>query len=739
MLSNSAVLLRNPALSTTPFKDGVLISADGELKMIECDHDVLEEVLGKADHPITYKELLNAFVPKYEKEEVEAFIDVLLEEKLIKKIEKKTRKKIHLRVIGEGKLAEYITDRTYDDIEITEVVGACEYLKRKGTSDDSVVLIVSENYDIGTVLDLNEKMLADDTAFTVISTQIDSIKLGPSVVPYKSACVGCYYTHQIEQLRIVSGENIGFEDIRDIKHSFPCEEVPEETSVYVSKVMNEIRTLYREDDLPAFMNKIIEFDSSNEKRVIAFTPTTSCPYCKGMNRKLITYEEYKNSKSEEPQFISNEKILYKVGGYRSTGTEETKKILDEAIERTGLEVRVEEAGDNPLADVMPSFDASVKTSYKNKTPYIMYAINSQGKGLNPRQAYFSACFELFERLSARYYGDKRLVRATPNEVGKDGYSLELIKRQKRMIDKEYDIDHDRAIDWVEAKSVLSGKSKLVPASFVYLSNVTFKSIDNGISSTGLAAGATVEDAVLQGLFEVIEHDAWIMGQANRCVLPRVDIYSSKNNELKKLMKQIEELGYEIITRDYSNDLGFPVFRTWIVDRNDYEHYAVNGFGASLSAEIALERSVTEAVQSLIPEKDIDICDYGSVSDYESMYSYDSFYSLSYFVRKDINSEGEIKKMDEYKDTEYLSVKEMIDIVSGRIKEVLGEDADILYTNLTKKSIGIPVVRVIVEGDVQRTGDPVRAVSARTLKYPVYKKVSNKEAVIEDLYLGPYPH
>ncbi len=741
MHKENTILRRNLTLSMVPVDDGILASVNGELKKLECDHKVLTEVLKKADKPAKYTDITEELVGKYEREEVEAFLDVLVDEGLFKAWDEGSPVGVKLRIVGEGRLTSFIKYELPADISVIETVSADEYLESDHKADGTVTLIVSEDNDIGTVVRLNEKLVKEENPFTMITVLYDKVLLGPSVVPWKSACIGCYYTHQLEQLNSVSESDLCFRDIEKLSHSVMPEKLPVDIGTYIKKALDEVRIISSKSALPSYVNKICEYDLRNCSRLkdISFPPTTACPCCNGMNKHVISYKEYRESTDDSLRFLSEEKILYKTGGFRSADADETEKLLDDVVERTGIEVTVEEAEDNPLAEVMPSFGASIKTNCNNKTPFIFQAINSQGKGLNPRQAYFSACFELFERLSARYYGDKRIIRATPGEVGCGGYSFDIVRAQRKRLDSEWDIDPEQEIDWVEARSVVSGKSKLVPASMVYLSNASFRSYENEISSTGLAAGATLEDAVLQGLFEVIEHDAWIMGQANRVVLPRIDIYSSKNEDLKALMREIEKLGFEIITRDYSNDLGFPVFRTWIVNRDDLEHYAVNGFGASLSAEITLERSVTEAVQSLIPEKDIDICDYGTVSEFESMYSYDSFYSLSYFVQKDINSDGPVKNMDEFGEVSFVSVHDMIDTVSQRIREVLGENSDILYADLTKDAIGVPVVRVIVEGDIQRTGDPIRALSRRTLEYPVVMGYSEKQAEIQELYLGPYPH
>lgn len=239
---------------------------------------------------------------------------------------------------------------------------------------------------------------------------------------------------------------------------------------------------------------------------------------------------------------------------------------------------------------------------------------------------------------------------------------------------------------------------------------------------------------------MIEHDAWLIGQDNQVVLPRIDIHTTQNKELLKMIQEIEERGYKIITRDYSVDTQIPVFRTWIINPDNYEHYATNGFGASISAEIALERSITEAIQSMIPEKDIDIDYYqGNSDDINLMYSYDSIYALSYFVKKDMQDSTCTKKMSDYLEIKEGNIHEIINIVLEKLSHALGSKYDVLFVNLTRKEIGIPTVRVIVTGDIQRVGEPLLSVSERMYEFQVKYGYSKNKPSYENLYIGAYPH
>ncbi|AYZ74803.1 hypothetical protein EGX98_11340 [Fusobacterium necrophorum] len=68
----------------------------------------------------------------------------------------------------------------------------------------------------------------------------------------------------------------------------------------------------------------------------------------------------------------------------------------------------------------------LEKSHINKTSYLLYSRLSHGKGINEQQAYFSAAFEIFERISARYFGEKQIISAKYQDVRDRAINLKLI-------------------------------------------------------------------------------------------------------------------------------------------------------------------------------------------------------------------------------------------------------------------------------------------------------------------------
>ena len=188
----------------------------------------------------------------------------------------------------------------------------------------------------------------------------------------------------------------------------------------------------------------------------------------------------------------------------------------------------------------------------------------------------------------------------------------------------------------------------------------------------------------------------------------------------------------------TNDIGVPVIRAWISNQSNHTAYATSGFGASVSPELALERAVTEAVQSAVKQPLAPTVSYAAPSMDDLVYNRNSLYGLYYFQQKDIKPSKEKQNMSKYIVPEYETVKEILDDVVSRVKKAI-PNCDIVFVNLTREKIGIPVVRVIITGDIQRLSLPLITISKRLYDFQRNMGYSDKVPEYEELYMGPYPH
>lgn len=129
-----------------------------------------------------------------------------------------------------------------------------------------------------------------------------------------------------------------------------------------------------------------------------------------------------------------------------------------------------------------------------------------------------------------------------------------------------------------------------------ISNIPIKMVSKMYMSNGMCAGNTTEEAIVQGLSEVLER------AVNRKIilekLTPPDIPESYLSNFPKIVNMINKIkgsgNFEVIMKDCSLGKGYPVVGTIFINK-DSQSYFVK-FGSHPKIEIALERSLTELLQ-----------------------------------------------------------------------------------------------------------------------------------------------
>ncbi|RRD40892.1 hypothetical protein EII29_00110 [Leptotrichia sp. OH3620_COT-345] len=724
----------------------VICSSSGQIKILNCNPDILEEVLFYVNEINTFGKIEEKFIDRYPIHEVRNFLEEILKEGIIKKkhTENKIKKVPKILIIGEGTIAEAFKNYKY--------ISTNHFLEANFFCDFDIAIFAPSVLTYSNMFKVNEKLYQFKKNFIQISFNGLNITIGPLVVPDKSACLKCGINYELKRLnsKISNNKKITIEDLKNLKYS--CN-VPEEFKHFNITYIVDI--LYK--DIINFFNgypsKFLDcqyfldlnsLDYIKEERLL----TTYCDFCKSTNKNYIKF----NPNLMDFKFILNKytninltdltetDIKYQIGGLRSKTENETKELIDKELNKLNTKIKIEPAFGNPFNDndTIHCYNASIEQTNNNEIPYLFRKNTSAGKGLTKSQSYFSAAFELFEHMSLQYTGDIPIICAKYKDIKEIAIDMPYLANTIMNKNTAFDnFDENIEIDWVVATSLTDKSKKLVPAFLVFMYDVELKGTLFGSSSNGAAAAATLEDAILHGLFEAIERDAWLIGQSNPYILPTVDYASITNIKIKEIISKIRQMGYDIITRDYTNDLEIPVFRTWIINKNDYSRYAYNGFGCHISPEIALERSITEAVQvddwsDSGGDIDSDMITLSVLSE-----SLVNLYNQHFLVNKDIlgktNKTTIIGKPIFKLNSSYQVIKN----VTKLLKDKLG--GDVYYVELTKPGMNIKVARTIITGDIQKMNIPLISASKRMFEFGIRCGYSNKKTTYEELFMGKYQH
>lgn len=240
------------------------------------------------------------------------------------------------------------------------------------------------------------------------------------------------------------------------------------------------------------------------------------------------------------------------------------------------------------------------------------SVGTNGKGMDSNYALASAYGEFMERLQNKMlyfttkYSSKQFIL----------YNNSLSDSSNPVLDFRY--FPDEIFKTISDEELCFWGNKLLPFSTLFQTPVTTKLYDmpflefyNAMSdeienlpydlirfasgSTGLCAGNTPQEAIVQGLNEIFERYVLQRIYIDKPILPTIheDYFSGTS-----IFNRIEEVrnlkGWKFIIKDCSLNMGFPVIGLLIIDDKNSQY--TFRLGADLSPVIALQRCFTEIFQ-----------------------------------------------------------------------------------------------------------------------------------------------
>ena len=230
--------------------------------------------------------------------------------------------------------------------------------------------------------------------------------------------------------------------------------------------------------------------------------------------------------------------------------------------------------------------------------------SSNGKGVTKELARASAYAEMMERIQSGMLGNGARVRFTDAQM-MDRKTLKensdvLYDRISKII-KDFDGVDVPADKIMEAAFDFEGGTeytKAIPFYNIVDDKMVYIPTQLMIplwSSTGLAAGNTPEEAMVQGMSEIVERWCQRHFLCKDLVPPTIpDEYLKQFPMAYETITQVRESGYDVFIKDCSMGMGWPAIATVVIDKKTHAYHV--HMGASPVFEIALERSLTETFQ-----------------------------------------------------------------------------------------------------------------------------------------------
>lgn len=230
-----------------------------------------------------------------------------------------------------------------------------------------------------------------------------------------------------------------------------------------------------------------------------------------------------------------------------------------------------------------------------------------GKGMTPAQAQASALCEAVERYAAGWQGDEPCTVAPQGDLPAPAFgpqALVFISDRQRARAAAGTGPHDdrvrrfvphaleQPLAWTPAWSLTREAPCFLPLAQCYLGAPEQWSRHGAWNSNGCAAGNCPEEAILQGLLEVVERDATAIWWYNELPMPAVAEAAVPAGHVQLVQRTLGP-DWTFWLLDLTHDLGIPVVVA--VGRHRDGDWAL-GFGCSLDVAMACERALTELVQ-----------------------------------------------------------------------------------------------------------------------------------------------
>jgi bacteriocin biosynthesis cyclodehydratase domain-containing protein len=335
-----------------------------------------------------------------------------------------------------------------------------------------------------------------------------------------------------------------------------------------------------------------------------------CPHCGGRVRNA-------EQQQVSVQLESRRKLFTADGGHRAAHPEATSERLARHISPiSGVVSEIESAVADPNASIQVYW-AYHNYGFRPREQPERWTVRrrSAGKGMTAAQAKTGALCEALERYSAIFRGNEARRTARFCELGDRAiHPRECLRFSQSQYEAREErnrgaaqsqwipmpFDENLPVEWSPLWSLTHGQFRYLPTAMCYFNYPVAPDHDFCLAdSNGLAAGSSLEDAVLQGFLELIERDSIALWWYHMLRRPAVDLASFRQPYFERLQDYYHAESRNIWALDLTGAFPVTVIAAISSRRPPDPPGFLLGFGAHLNPEIAVARALTEMNQLMV--------------------------------------------------------------------------------------------------------------------------------------------
>ena len=327
-------------------------------------------------------------------------------------------------------------------------------------------------------------------------------------------------------------------------------------------------------------------------------------------------------------------------------------------------------------------DIPVYFSYCGKDAMAVTGTKKQmGKGATPEQAEASAVMELAERFSFFSFvnNNKNFFTEKYCHIKDKALDFEMIARSVhddvREIEQSRKIFEHLPLQWTPAYNLTKNKEILVPFNWFFTIN----------AFNGPSAGNCIEEAISQGICEIVERHVSSIISHNRISVPLVNPDSATDPMVVLMLEKYKRAGVSIFISDFTLDTGIPTLGVLAYDLSTFPEKSeiIWTAGTAPDPQKALSRALTETAQLA--------GDFNTGSNYvaSGLPKFGNIKDAQF-----ITAPGKTIDINQLPDLSDINIKvEIEQLVSALSKK----DMDVILINTTHSLLNIPAFYTIIPG------------------------------------------
>lgn len=466
----------------------------------------------------------------------------------------------------------------------------------------TLLLVISERWHGLLFQEVNRWSLANGTPWLGLSIEPGCAVLGPCVLPGRSACATCAERRRANAQKQAEE----FQAERAYLAQQACSELPPDPAstqarawltasvqtILSQLVALEVARFGRDPETMLTYNALLYLDLATLSiSRHPFLPEPHCPDCAALPADSAAAVQ------AAMRLVARQKLA-----------PQTYRVRDLLSLKDRLLARYVD----PECGLIRGLTKDTSNLYANFAAHIPLQEGRRqevgfGRAFNYEQGQVAAIAEALERYAGMRPGGKRTaVRASRRELGEVALDPRTLGLHS---EAQYNLPHfpyvrysdDLVLNWVWGYSFARQQAVLVPECNVYYGLHQWSGERPYVYeiSNGCAIGNCLEEALLHGILEIAERDAFLLTWYARLPMPRIELQSARDPLIGLMCERLYHLtGYQVHAFNITLPERIPCFWVMAVDeqqRPDYP-YVLCAAGSHLLPEKAL----INALQELAP-------------------------------------------------------------------------------------------------------------------------------------------